>query len=112
MHVQANRLHEQFCADIQPDAGGDVYWIYACGFEVRLPLTFPGVIGPLLNTNNMSTTKIVGEVDLSSSNAFGATNCSQLFEPAAHETGRCFCRWCDKMFRSAANRARHERLLP
>ena len=37
VRMQARRLHERFCADIQPDAEGDVYWRCACGFEVRLP---------------------------------------------------------------------------
>ena len=40
--------------------------------------------------------------------------CNKLFATirarAAHETGCRFGRWCDWMFRSAANRARHERL--
>ena len=40
--------------------------------------------------------------------------CNKLFATvrarAARETGCRFCRWCDRMFRSAANRARHERL--
>ena len=43
-----------------------------------------------------------------SSNTFGAT----VRARAAHETVRRFCRSCDRMFRSAANRARHERLCP
>ena len=40
--------------------------------------------------------------------------CNKLFATvrarAAHETGCRFCRWCDRVFRSAANRARHEQL--
>ena len=50
---------------------------------------------------------------LSNLSAFGATNCfATVRARAAHETGCRFCRWRDRMFRSAANRARHDRLCP
>ena len=48
VHMQARRLHERFCADIQPDAGGDVYWRCACGFEVRLPPNCPWSVWSIL----------------------------------------------------------------
>ena len=51
------------------------------GSRFVYPLTLPGVIGQRLNISSMFTTRIVGVVALSNSNAFGATNCSQLFGP-------------------------------
>ena len=51
------------------------------GSRFVYPLTLPGVIGQQLNISSMSTTRIVGVVESSSSNAFGATNCLQLFGP-------------------------------
>ena len=39
VHMQAKRLHERFCANIRPEAEGLVYWVCACGFEVRFSHT-------------------------------------------------------------------------
>ena len=80
--MQARRLHERFCADIQPEAGGgkcigDVL----VGSKFDYPLTRPDVIGQRLNISSMSTIKIVEEVELSNLSAFGATNCLPLFGP-------------------------------
>ena len=102
-----------FCADIQPDAGGDVYWRCACGFEVRLP--------PNASRRDRATAQHKQYVHHKNCRGGGVeqlkcVRCNRLFATvrarAAHETGCRFCRWCDKMFRSAANRARHERLCP
>ena len=84
VHMQARRLRRDVLV----------------GSRFVCPLTLPGVMGQRLNMSSMSTTRIVG---------------ATLFATvrrAAHETGCRFCRWCDKMFHSAANRARHERLCP
>ena len=111
VHMQARRLHERFCADIQLDAGGDVYWRCACGFEVRLP--------PNASRRDRATAQHKQYVHHKNCRGGGVeqlkcVRCNKLFAAvqarAAHETGCRFCRWCDKVFRSAANRARHERL--
>ena len=80
--MQARRLHERFCADIQPDAGGGMFiGDVLVGSKFVYPLTPPGVIGQRLNINSMSTIRIVGEVALSNLSAFGATDCLPLFGP-------------------------------
>ena len=37
MHMQARWLRERFCADIQPDAVGDVYWRCVVGSRFIYP---------------------------------------------------------------------------
>ena len=67
VHMQARRLHERFCADIQPDAGGMSIGDVLVGSRFVYPLALPGVIGQRLNISRMSTARIVGVVALSSS---------------------------------------------
>ena len=104
VHMQARRLHERFCANIRPEAEGFVYWVCNCGFEGYLtPLL--ARIGRLLSTSNTFTTRTVG----GGVEQLKCVRCNKLFATvrarAAHETGCKFCRWCDRMFRSAASQS-------
>ena len=111
VHMQARRLHERFCANIRPEAEGFVYWVCNCGFEVRLSHT--------ASRRDRQTAQHKQYVHYKNCRGGGVeqlkcVRCNKLFATvrarAAHETGCRFCRWCDRMFWSAANRARHERL--
>ena len=113
VHMQARRLHERFCANIRPEAEGFVYWVCHCGFEVRLSHT--------ASRRDRQTAQHKQYVHHKNCRGGAAeqlkcVRCNKLFATvrarAAHETSCRFCRWCDRMFRSQANRPRHERLCP
>ena len=113
VHMQARRLHERFCARICPEADGEVYRACVCGFEVRLP--------PLASRRDRSTAQRKQYVHNKNCRGGGVEQlkcirCQKLFATtrarAAHEFACRFCRWCDRMFRSQANRALHERRCP
>ena len=102
-----------FCADVRPEAAGPVYFRCVCGFEVRLL--------PNASRRDRSTAQHKEYVHRKNCRGGGVemlkcVRCQKLFPTvrarAAHEPGCHFCKWCDRMFRSAANRAPHERLCP
>ena len=95
------------------EAEGFVYWVCNCGFEARLSYT--------ASRRDRQTASHKRHIHHKNCRGGGIEQlkcicCNRPFATIrarvarAHETGCSFCRWYDGMFRSAANRARHERL--
>ena len=113
VHMQARRLHERFCGNVRPEVEGSVYWSCVCGFEARL--------APQASRRDLSTAQHKVYVQRKNCRGGGVemlrcVRCNKLFAStrarAAHESACRFCRWCDRRFRTQANRARHEPHCP